>query len=220
MKTKAYTLFETLLTLAIIGVVATLTLPSLSQNASKRTYVTQLKETHRALSNAVRQYMMDERETSLANTSLLDSASGVGTFLKKYLQVEVDCGTNKHSSCLASSYKSLDGSDSAGINLGSDFYCVKTVSSSVICMSVMGEDDDDYHGSSNVIIDVNGKKAPNTNGRDLFQFEIYSDGQISNGYDQSMVQDRIDACIDNGDDTGYGGNCFQRIASKGWVMDY
>ena len=48
----AFTLAETLITLAIIGVVAALTIPSLVQRFQERQYVSQLKKTYAVLQNA------------------------------------------------------------------------------------------------------------------------------------------------------------------------
>ena len=48
----AFTLAEVLITLAIIGVVAALTLPSVIQNFKERQYVSQLKKTYSVLQNA------------------------------------------------------------------------------------------------------------------------------------------------------------------------
>ena len=49
---SAFTLAETLITLAIIGVVAALTIPSLVQRFQERQYVSQLKKTYAVLQNA------------------------------------------------------------------------------------------------------------------------------------------------------------------------
>ena len=219
MRIKAFSLIEVLITMAVIGVIAVLVLPNVSRGTSKKTYATQLNEVHRALAQAINQVMLDERETSLANTVMADS---IGDFMKKYLQIETDCGTEQHSQCIANSYKSLDGSSSVTQShiISSNLYCVKTVPGAVICMHEMTADKDGYHGSSQVIVDINGKKAPNTNGRDLFQFEIYSDGRISNGYEVTEYAANGEKCRDYAGTAGYGGSCFQRVKTSGWNMDY
>ena len=51
-KLYAFTLAETLITLAIIGVVAALTIPSLVQRFQERQYVSQLKKSYAVLQNA------------------------------------------------------------------------------------------------------------------------------------------------------------------------
>ena len=51
-KTAAFTLAEVLITLAIIGIVAALTIPSLVQSYKERQYVSQLKKTYSVLQNA------------------------------------------------------------------------------------------------------------------------------------------------------------------------
>ena len=219
MERKGFTLIEVLIALFVIGVVASLTLPNVSKNSSKKTYVSQLSEVHKAFSHAINQVLIDEREVSLADTIMAESA---GDFLRKYMQIEVDCGAGDDSNCMASSYKSLDGNSSTSHSniISNKLYCVKTVPGAVICMKNMSEDSGSIHGFSQVIVDINGQKKPNTNGRDLFQFEIYSDGKIGNGHELIEYKTSGKHCEDYADTAGYGGSCFQKIVADGWNMDY
>ena len=60
---KAFTLAEVLLTLAVIGVVAAMTLPSLIQNTQKQQYFTAFKKIYSDLSQATMLIMLDNGGT-------------------------------------------------------------------------------------------------------------------------------------------------------------
>ena len=73
-------------------------------------------------------------------------------------------------------------------------------------------------------IDVNGKKAPNKEGRDMFSFVVDNKGQVyplgsvfywGRGY--SYLEDNWFKCDK---DSEYGIGCAAKIMDDGWVMDY
>lgn len=90
MKIKnAFTLAEVLITLAIIGVVAALTLPVLSDKIGNIVLENQRKKTQSVLANGIKMMLAQEGQTNLANTSLkrcrTDSnclASEIGKYFK------------------------------------------------------------------------------------------------------------------------------------------
>ena len=69
-KFAAFTLAEVLITLAIIGVVAALTIPTVIINYQKKMYVTQLKKAYNNLTNGFKTMMANEGVTKLSDTAL------------------------------------------------------------------------------------------------------------------------------------------------------
>ncbi len=69
-KYTAFTLAEVLITLAIIGVVAALTIPTVITNYQKKMYVTQLKKSYNMFTNGFRTMMAKEGVTKLSDTAL------------------------------------------------------------------------------------------------------------------------------------------------------
>ena len=67
---SAFTLAEVLITLAIIGVVAAMTLPTLIQNHQKQTYVTGLKKAVNISQNMLKKMQADEGASSIGTTQL------------------------------------------------------------------------------------------------------------------------------------------------------
>ncbi len=87
-KIKAFTLAEVLITLAIIGVVAALTIPTVITNYQKKMYVTQLKKTYNNLSNGFRTMMANEGVTKLTDTTLWSTIPSEDFYSGDILQPE------------------------------------------------------------------------------------------------------------------------------------
>ena len=216
---KGFTLTEILLAVLIVGIILVLTIPGIYDDTKKRSYVSNLQNVHNALKTAINNVMTEERTNNLGNSTYTESAAA---FLTKYFKPTLDCGTN-YTDCLATSYKSLNGSTSKSTSemLSDDFYCISVASGSVICSTKMEPDESDgTHGNSKIIIDVNGKNLPNTNGRDLFYFDIYTDGKIANRYNISENDANGTTCSNRAASAGYAGACFSKIVADGWAMDY
>ena len=63
-----FTLAEVLVTLGIVGVVASMTLPTLNNNVQKQTYEAGAKKAYNIVSNAVSMYMVDQGTDDLTET--------------------------------------------------------------------------------------------------------------------------------------------------------
>ena len=245
---KGFTLAEVLITLGVIGVVAALTMPNLLQNHQKKVFVTQLQRTVNLISNSATALMGDNNAASLADSYLVavtatDDKGNVtgnykdaqGKFMNTYFKVARDCGTDNRAACLGDTYYSLDRSKSYNLNdqLQDYYYCVTLNTGATVCMTDMSSDENDggdiWHGYSGVVIDVNGPSGPNTNGRDLFEFSLFSDGVLGNLYPDSNASSNNyykkvtsgEICqIAKSEAYYFSGRCFQHIMSNGWVMDY
>ena len=195
---KAFTLAEVLITLAIIGVVAAMTMPTLIQHFQKKSLETQTQRFYSMMSQAVKQYMADYgvddlRHTPLASDNYEGSyddnsnytpANGeiesIRDFVTKYLKVVKECDHDAND-CFAPEYQAWDGRKPDGEN----FLNFTTESN-------MGNRRDYVLADGSVIrigyyyamgpidlyVDVNGKKGPNRNGYDLWLMSIFYDGSI------------------------------------------
>lgn len=139
---KGFTLAEVLITLAIIGVVAALTIPTLMANYQKTQYVAQLKQVYSQLSQNIKLLMVDENVDNITDCDILNMKDdwsdfdetlqrGGEFFLKKYFKIVKDCGMANPNPCLAEAYTSLDGGSSGTPYPG---YCVITTSGATICL--------------------------------------------------------------------------------------
>lgn len=238
---KAFTLAEVLITLGIIGVVASLTLPALIQNHQKRSLEVATQKFYSMMSQAVRQYMADEGVDDLRNTDLtymsenwnFDNAQKpIYQFVKRYFKIAKECDENEK--CLANEYKLQNGStmDFASYYGGKAFI---TTDGIIFYL---------WAGSKGwpmrILVDVNGKKGPNKVGYDLWDMDIFYDGSIDEGSVNPECRKGIpspesgDLCGSEWGDTptevreaqfewcknsGYGG-CFGHFLENNFKFDY
>ena len=225
----AFTLVEILVTLGIVGVISTLTIPNIISNYQKKVYVTKLQKVHNQVLNAIEAILATEEADSLYETSLYCSNASyddevfelchqrTGDFLKKYFKVAKDCGndlTNRE--CLSDGYKNLDGSRSyADTHLGYS-YTVVLNSGTVLAA---GFSHNVY--PFGVFVDLNGKIGPNIVGREAFDFQVNQIGKVGESFateEEEKARHSATNCPSNPQQYGLG--CFNKIIQDGWKMDY
>lgn len=235
----AFTLSEVLVTLAIIGVVSALTVPTLMNKYQKQSYIVQLHKVYTDLSQALELILTEEGKTSLHTTTLSANSPGwtpeasVGSFLKTYFKIVNDCGgTNADTSrigppCFSEKYSSIDSSDSFFVQNPNG---VSVTLANGVAMSMTPiQRKEDSLSCATIAIDTNGPKGPNVLGRDLFIMYIYADGSIDEeGVTPECKKDNIGCttpqdlrdtlfnanCLDGGL------NCFGKILNDNWQMNY
>ena len=220
---SGFTLAEVLVTLGVIGVVAVMTIPTLVTSYQKQGYVAALQKNYSMLSQAMEQYLSDQRVERLKETEL-STLDGVGKFLNDYFKVTKDCGSGQGSvaACFGKNtypkwnYKTTTSNIPAG-------YCVILANGAAISMQA----ERGTNGQANVFlyIDVNGKKGPNIAGRDLFLLNFFQDADDKTFKlsDKNMAGDFNmsywnDFCGNDEVSTIYG--CVSKIALDGWKMNY
>ena len=168
LKCTAFTLAEVLITIGIVGIVASLTMPSLIANYQKQQVVTQLKREYNVISNALRAAQADYgdyEEWELGQAGTIQSASDFAdNYLLPYLSVLKKCETETSGECTYE-YTALNGSSGRSLAKYSRFILndgamifVSTSSTSVFPKLIY------------INIDINGNKKPNKMGKDLFVF--------------------------------------------------
>jgi len=181
-KRVAFTLAEVLITLAIIGVVAAMTIPTLISNYKEKETVTKVKKIYSNLSNAHKMIeamngygaisgAYDETKTPAENTQ------AIVNLYKPYFKISKDCGFEP--GCLTSGpVKSLSGVDYADYDNTTNEYKMILSDGTALWFYVAYEDIYDEDGnyihsqvSMNIKVDINGFDGPYQWGRDLFVFE-------------------------------------------------
>ena len=225
----AFTLVEVLVTLGIVGVISTLTIPNIISNYQKKVYVAQLQKVHNQVLNAIEAILADEEADSLYETSIYCSNDSyddevfelcnqrAGDFLKKYFKVAKDCGNDRTDrECLFESYKNLDGSRSYADRHMRHSYTVVLNTGSVLSVGFS------YNSFPfGVFVDLNGKTGPNIVGRDAFYFQVNHLGKVGesfSSYEEEKVRHSATNCPSNPQQYGLG--CFNKIIQDGWKMDY
>lgn len=173
---KGFTLAEVLITLGIIGVVASITIPTLMNSIQDNQYKVAYKK---AYSTASQAWTMANTEGLLSVcTNWGDSgvdicnANNFKAFKSK-MKVSKDCGTDTASCWDMSGEKSWDGS------------WPSTSASSFIDASGMAwsklQSDNDSTDTPEVLVDTNGAKGPNQYGRDRAIFTLMCLSSNRNG---------------------------------------
>jgi len=165
MNKKAFTLAEVLITLAIIGVVAALTMPSLIAKYQEKQMLTAFKRTYSILENAYRLALYnngDISEWAFTNDAAYN-AKMLYDNMKPYLNITKTCEYS--SGCFSDEVYSFNDTRSWNLNNTVRYWCVLNDGTSVGFLDKQG-----------IYVDLNGLKKPNKVGVDIFQFSM------DNGY--------------------------------------
>ena len=240
----AFTLAEVLITLAIIGVVAAITMPTLIQHFQKKSLETQTQRFYSMMSQAVKQYMADYGVDDLRNTPLAgdnyedncdspEAIASIRDFVTKYLKVAKECDHDAND-CFAPEYHVWDGSKlddnfTTGANWDSRRDYV-LVDGSVIRIGYHW-----YNEPIGLYVDVNGKKGPNRVGYDLWFMDIFWDGIVDEsgagpecrgredsewcGY-SSLQEAREEHFESNCKEENWYGGCFGHFLNNNFKFDY
>lgn len=203
----AFTLAEVLITLGIIGVVASLTMPTLMTNHQKKVYVSSLQKVYNDLSQAIGKYMSDQRVDFFNESKLANNSGEFKVFFNNYMHVVQDCGES-YTPCFASGYKKIGGTNSA---LTGDCDSAVILTNGVaICGVSGGSNAGDIVSFS---VDINGAENPNIFGRDFFTFQVDRNGQI---FDKYFNANSEKVKLEDGANNG----AFGQVMADGWKMNY
>jgi prepilin-type N-terminal cleavage/methylation domain-containing protein len=252
-KKSAFTLAEVLITLGIIGIVAAITIPILVNNSQKNQYVTGVQKVYAVLNQAFAKYASDNgcvgnlACTGLFSATVPNNVAMWDDFVTNYLKVGKNCSTTTNQDCFASSYNFLHypggGSGGNPENPSASSYKIVLQDGMSVSFNTGGTNCTDYPtfgGSGGICggieVDVNGKSAPNTYGRDYQFFNITKTKGLMTWYG-SAAYAAADICggpscswkYATGSDpnmtcsmslVSVGDGCAARIIEEGWQMNY
>ncbi|MBD5401459.1 type II secretion system protein [bacterium] len=206
---KALTIGELLVTMAIIGIIASLVLPSFMKDYHSKLYTARLKKMYEMVETAVNQACVDNNVSYFAQTPY--SQRGKETeFLEKYFK---KAPSSSNTNPFANNYRLLSGSDAttpsnfigSGLKLqGGEaiyFYC-------------------QWSERCVFRVDINSTDAPNIMGRDFFTIALDINtnklGDVHNSAGE--IYDPNDCNANSNSQYGYG--CLERIIRDNWTMNY
>ena len=186
----AFTLAEVLITLAIIGVVAAMTLPTLIANYQKEVTAIQIKKSYSAWSQAFQKILADEGVDRLSDTSLWsninsvcnDNENNCSSFfndLKKYIQIDLPTLIQQREyggSSRRNAY-ALFVNGSAMV-AGYQFWKTPSIEDKARCDKIKSLGGNMCSEIGYIRIDTNGLKKPDLGGVDNFEFRISNDGKL------------------------------------------
>lgn len=198
---KAFTLAEVLITLAIIGIVAALSIPTLVKNFQDAQFKTAYKKAYSTLSLALEKANSDQALTAFTGTNGGFGLQANFQVLQQYFSVTKACDSSHISDCWDTSSSSETFRNENGSGTGFSF-----VDKSGMAWKMRSNDSD---GNSPIIlVDTNGNKKPNKYGQDRFPFcfsntgNAYQSGSSGQGYLINGIPTKIIPFTDLYDNSG------------------
>lgn len=224
----AFTLAEVLITLSIIGIVAALTLPSLIAKHQEKVWLNRFKQTYSILSQAYLLAYNDHgisSEWGLYEDNNEASVNKMYSILSKYLKVSKDVGKNCQQIFTGTdTLKQLDGTIRTSVSVAnnSNNYCFVLANGTSVSLNYISPLAAESYNVG-AFVDINGRKKPNTLGKDMFFLYLTSvDNKPSvTGYDLWWVNEELCSVTKSNPISGWykGGACATWIIKNG-NMDY
>lgn len=202
---KALTIGELLVTMAIIGIIATLVLPGFLKDYHQKLYVSHLKKMYEMIETAVNQACIDNNVSYFYQTSYGQYVAGGGNqqaFLDKYFKKGVGANANP----FTASYKLLTGAAAESPSNITNSGWAKLAGGEAIV----------FHCSSDDLcyfrVDINATDGPNIMGRDFFTIAL---DRHTNKLGNEVLYTPASCTT-----AQYGNGCLERILQDNWEMKY
>lgn len=198
---KAFTLAEVLITIAIIGVVAAMTIPTLVSNINDRAMETQHKKAKTILANGYKLMMANEGgEFKIANLPFmtdcnkLEDVKCLSDAHKQVFKIAVDSAGGLDVNNLPEEYLITDSEEASPFKWTVPKYVFITNDGMVYGLLP----NDDYT-SVDIVTDVNNSKTPNVVKKDLYKFRLQAyGGALLDASDELLASVNNNVCsIDN-----------------------
>lgn len=243
-KIKAFTLAEILITLSIIGIVASLTIPNMMANYQKTQYVVGLKKIYTQFSQVLIKMAADAGcvgDLGCAFDSGYDSDTGdykvdfdtdlneIGDKIASYFKVVRTCRQNVDTGCWANKVsRNIDNTNVSSDN-DSKTSGYRFVTADGMFIQLADAPFRNCNFSYDKVkkycipinFDVNGIKPPNTYGRDIHSFILMNDNGpkiYPEGGPDVYYYKNNNACGANNSKDGF--RCTGRVIEEGWEMNY
>lgn len=173
---RGFTLAEVLITIGVIGVVASLTIPSLSTQYQKRVLTTQLQKAYAEISQAAAMAIAEDMSADFEGSRAFRNNNFVNRYIPKSRETWIEGG-------FAQKYKNLWDSGETNVR---DFEprtysCAVANAGYSICFG-RNSNNQNYG-----IIDVNGTKGPNKMGVDFYRIFFKKNGRLI-GYGGELIR--------------------------------
>lgn len=225
-KTKAFTLAETLITLVIIGVIAAITIPMLVADYQEKERIAKIKKMYSALSNAMKLVSVNGGSPDMLGVrddNMADLTTWFNEYIAKNLLHMKEACYNKKGCWPEAGVKMLNNGNhpynNKGIGWGHAVISVVLMDGSFISIDPLANGNINHYykvkvnnpsGAGLVVaFDINGEKAPNTVGKDVFITVFTEDGYVP-AYRNATKEEIEKDCSP----TGQGFSCLMKYLSK------
>lgn len=210
---KGFTLAEVLITLAVVGVIAILTIPSIVKNYRYRMYAASIEKTYSQIADAIQAEMQDEHATNFYESTAgvpsdnTNCTKGACYFLNNYFKVaRKDCSRTT-TKCFMDNYVTPDGT---GAGTLPNEYCIQTTNGAAICMVWNA-------GTTSIFVDTNGPAQPNITGYDVFAMNVNPNGTLRDWDTDSTKCNTKSRSYKHVAD--YATGCLTKVMKAGWKIE-
>ena len=211
---KAFTLAEVLVTLTIIGVVASMTIPTLHQRNTEQATVNKVKKFYTTMAQSFQKAVVEYGDVDtwgIAGNTQADALIIYDYLIKDNFKIMKNCGFDNNGGCVYNgNYKFLNGSETGNYAKNTTWNYYKLILNDGSSIWVRG----DATHLINVFFDINGLNGPNQWGKDLFVLVVIN-GKLVPGGSFGYENEFSKQCKKG--TTGYG--CAAWVVYKG-NMDY
>ncbi len=176
MEVRAFTLAEVLITLVIIGVVASLTIPTLVSNYTERQTVTKLKQVYSILYQAteIAQVKYGEINDWEPIENAYSKDTQLFSRLAENIKFSIDCGNNTRFCSISNvRYSTLKGQNTLPVPVSTAHSGILENGVAITIANTRTDSGKWWGRNASIYIDLNGpNKLPNIHGKDVFLFEI------------------------------------------------
>ncbi|MCD7879181.1 MAG: prepilin-type N-terminal cleavage/methylation domain-containing protein [Candidatus Gastranaerophilales bacterium] len=202
---SAFTLAEVLVTLVIIGIIAGITIPVIVNNYMEQATVLIAKKNYSTLANAIKLAITKNGPVSRWNLEPSSgefnskSAEKFANYIKPFLNVMNDCGTDKANDCMGSDYYTLlNGNDQVTYGSSSNYYKMILNDGSLIWFRTCNSAEKKSGYYAKFWIDINGyDKKPNQIGKDTFHLFVKKYELIGSTSDDCYIGGTGWGCINH-----------------------
>ena len=231
-KLMAFTLSEVLITLGIIGVVSTLTLPNLTNSYRRNVAMTKIEKGYAQIAQAYEQMLDDRGDASVGEFRAYSEAQSDedgyadrnnnarnyfnnywANFLKSpiFCETAADCGYSVETPFILRNGNTIIELRVVDPQERATFMTNEGI---VYLVNVAELEDDPYSytNRATVVMDINGGKSPNMLGKDVFMFtRTTTDGLMPWDYDSGKTKEEFRTqCYT------YGNDCAEYLRRNGW----
>lgn len=178
---KGFSLAEVLITIGIIGMIATMTYQTLSTSIKDKKTTARLKKTYSSLQQAILKAVAENGPIDSWGISMEPGFGGEKILLKyigKHLNTIKICENG--TGCYPNrTYKNIDGSNYVNWNVLSDRSAVILADGTMVMFNTSSAKN--YSDFGQIYVDINGAQPPNQVGLDFFYFYIFENTLVPAG---------------------------------------
>ncbi len=203
-KILGFTLAEVLITLGIVGIIASLTIPSLIDKYKEKEYSTKLKKLYNIMSIAVNNAILENgtvdewgltgswNNTEENQNIIIDKIAPYLNIIER-CKTASDCNAKKYSTKYLDNSKNGDAIPRILLNDGSTITSIYIVHS--LCKTSRGAGAYLSNVCATIDFDLNGNKAPNILGIDIYSFYITKNGFYPKGTKGDQTETFNNRCL-------------------------